>query len=469
MKINLFLTLFLVSFYSQLSPQSITVTAPNGGEEWAIGSAKTIQWTADGTRNPFKITLWRNNALIHIIDGNVPAGNGILSYTWLVGKYDTGYDSISGDGFKISVKEKAVNVSDTSDNPFKIVSPQAKPDLCVSGRISVQPEFPKIGDRVTVSATITNLNASKSPPCAAKLTITGPEKFQTINKYFNVPSLSNLLGDGLNAQSIRYHYTVREMGVYKNVLKVDSHDVIEEDNEENNEKSRFTRVDPVCDLAVYVTGVGDIRIFGNKKVTTEVKNIGPGISPPSKLWLFLEGASHGGANVLDVPALNPGQSIERSISNRFYVPGKKAYKSWIDFKEEITELNEANNIESGHFHVYIGDHFDPGGIDPECLAISFSAPIKTKINERVTLIAKVKNQYPNKSAPFKINFIVQDHRTTTFHIPELFPNEVFDVPYSARWSNAGTKQFSVTIISSDTNCQECKGSIAVEALTKIRP
>jgi hypothetical protein len=371
-----------------------------------------------------------------------------------------------GERFKFKVSEKRINVTKPGDSPFSFVSQQEKPDLSISGRISVQPAFPKIGDKVTVSATIINLSNVISPPCQAKLTITGPVKFHTINQTFNIPSLSNTVGEAQNSHKISYHYTIQEMGVYKNVIKVDSNNTIEEENEDNNEKSRHNRADPVCDLTVYVTGVKDIHLLRDKKVLTEVKNIGPGIAPPSRLWLFLEGASNGGAKVIDVPALDPGQIKEYSISNRYYIPGKKAYKSWIDYKEEITELDESNNIESGYFQVYVGSHFDPGGIDPGCLNISFSAPKKIKRNERVSIIAKVKNQHSSKTAPFKIRFKVQDHKTVTFHIPELFPNESFDAPFTAQWSKPGTKQFGVKIISND-NCPNIKGSIVVEALTKL--
>ena len=101
--------------------------------------------------------------------------------------------------------------------------------------------------------------------------------------------------------------------------------------------------------------------------------------------------------------------------------------------------------------------------DPQCLNISFSVPKKFKTNEKVTIVAKVKNQYKKKSPPLKIDFSVTDHKTVIFHIPELFPNQVFDVPYSARWSKIGTKQYSVKMLS-NIECQKFTGSIIVEKL-----
>jgi hypothetical protein len=347
---------------------------------------------------------------------------------------------------------------------YHFIFPQ-QPDLCISGRIIVKPEFPKIGETVTVSATITNLSNIKSPPCTAKLTITGPVKFHKITRYFKISSLSNALNDGPKEHKIRYHYRVHEMGIYQNTIEVDVYDVVKESNENNNEKSRYNRVDPIPDLTVYIPIVKDIHVLRNKTVTTEVKNIGPGISPPSKLWFFLEGAGDSGlgAKVFDVPTLNPGQKMKYSLSHRYYIIGRKEYKAWIDYKNKITELDESNNIQSGSFKVYAGSHFDESGIteDPQCLNISFSAPKKVKTNEKVTIIAKVKNQYKKKSPPLKLDFSVQEHKSVTFHIPELFPNQVFDVPYSAQWTTVGTKQYSVKM-SSNGQCQTFTGSIIVE-------
>lgn len=340
-----------------------------------------------------------------------------------------------------------------------------EPDLCISGRINVKPEFPKIGETVTISATITNLSNIKSPPCWATLTITGPAKFQKITRNFKISSLSNALNDGPKEYKIRYHYKVSEMGIYLNVLKVDVHDVVKESNENNNEKSRYNRVDPIPDLAVYIPVVKDIHVLREKTVTTEVKNIGPGISPPSQLWFYLDGAGSSGlgAKIFDVPSLNPGQKMKYSLKHRYYIPGKKGYKAWIDYKNKIAELDESNNIQSGSFKVYAGSHFDESGMneEPQCLNISFSAPKKAKTNEKVTIIAKVKNQYDKKSPPLKLDFSVQENKSVTFHIPELFPNQVFDIPYIAQWTEASTKQYSAKILT-NSNCQKVTGSIIVE-------
>ncbi|HDP94439.1 MAG TPA: hypothetical protein ENN40_03655, partial [Candidatus Aminicenantes bacterium] len=57
MKNKLFVILFMISALV-LMGQSITVTAPNGGESWAVGSTQTITWTTtDISSGKFRIFL----------------------------------------------------------------------------------------------------------------------------------------------------------------------------------------------------------------------------------------------------------------------------------------------------------------------------------------------------------------------------------------------------------------------------
>jgi len=44
----------------QAGPASLTVTAPNGGESWAVGSAQTIQWSSSSVSGNVRIDLSRN-------------------------------------------------------------------------------------------------------------------------------------------------------------------------------------------------------------------------------------------------------------------------------------------------------------------------------------------------------------------------------------------------------------------------
>lgn len=101
---------------------TITVLHPNGGETLKKGEQISITWNANGITNPFKITLWRNNSLVGVINQRIPVGNGRLNYEWKVGDYVGGKASIGG-GYKIKIKEKTTAVADFSNNSFNIDSP----------------------------------------------------------------------------------------------------------------------------------------------------------------------------------------------------------------------------------------------------------------------------------------------------------------------------------------------------------
>ncbi len=99
-----------------LSP-GITITSPNGGEAWVIGSARNITWKSGGLSNPVKITLWKDGALVGTITANVNPAVG--SYTWKVGNY-IGGTATAGTGYTIKIKEIDATVTDSSDAPFQL-------------------------------------------------------------------------------------------------------------------------------------------------------------------------------------------------------------------------------------------------------------------------------------------------------------------------------------------------------------
>jgi hypothetical protein len=108
--------LFLTGF---TIPGTIKDVTPSGGGVF-INRMTSIQWTALGTTNPFKISLWKNGVRVGIIDEEVSAGNGTLSIPWRVGQYIGGTAQL-GPGYRIKVKEKNKTTTGMSKDPFKIV------------------------------------------------------------------------------------------------------------------------------------------------------------------------------------------------------------------------------------------------------------------------------------------------------------------------------------------------------------
>ncbi len=96
---------------------SITVTAPNGGECWKIGSTQNITWSSSGVSGNLKITLFKDGSLIGVIADNVNYALG--TYAWTVGSY-AGGTAVPGTGYTVKIKEKTTTVADQSNTAFTL-------------------------------------------------------------------------------------------------------------------------------------------------------------------------------------------------------------------------------------------------------------------------------------------------------------------------------------------------------------
>src|SRR5207247_9137765 len=93
---------------------ALTVTAPNGGEEWTVASSRTITWTATGTIPIVKLEYSKDNfATTTVIAASTPNTG---AYTWTVG------NDISAT-VKVRVADAGDStVNDVSDANFKILA-----------------------------------------------------------------------------------------------------------------------------------------------------------------------------------------------------------------------------------------------------------------------------------------------------------------------------------------------------------
>ena len=459
-----FILLFFIlvgSIYSQV----LTIKKPNGGENWRMNTWETITWVRSGFTGDVRLILFRNGVRIGFIVKNI--GPEVPSYGWFVGRLADGTTVVPGTGYKIRIKKQGTGtlLFDNSDNPFTITPPKL-PDLCISGRVTVTPERPKMHDTVTIKAIVKNCGELPSGRSRAKLTIKGPEGFHQVIKYLEVPALSPVPGGMPTIHVIEYRHIFSQMGVYRSTVTIDYNNSVKEQNENNNEKSRSYIVAPLPDLAVYIPAVKDVHVGRERTVTFEVRNIGPGLSPTSTLHTFLDGEN---VKTYSIPPLRQNEKRVFKRSHRWFIPGKKLYTTCIDCNNKIRELDENNNKKQGHVKVYVGSHFDESGTgdaSPCGLVITFSAPKKVKLFEKVAIVAYIKNPWTFKSPPAKMDFRIEGHRTISWHIPELYPKQTHKIPYTVQWTREGTKQFSAKI-TSGKNCSWASGSIFVEGL-KVR-
>jgi hypothetical protein len=98
---------------------SLTLTSPNGGEGWKVGTYKRIKWTFTGRLGPYvKIELLQGNTVVRTITNMAPRGiNGKGHFDWFISK-----KLPPGPDYKTlitSTRDSAY--TDTSNAPFTIM------------------------------------------------------------------------------------------------------------------------------------------------------------------------------------------------------------------------------------------------------------------------------------------------------------------------------------------------------------
>ncbi len=100
--------------YFTIGDGYITVTAPNGGENWQRSTTKTITWTKTGTVGSYvKIELYKGGIFNRIISSSIPNTG---SYNWYIPSSQT-----IGNDYKIKVTSTSNSIyNDWSNNNFNI-------------------------------------------------------------------------------------------------------------------------------------------------------------------------------------------------------------------------------------------------------------------------------------------------------------------------------------------------------------
>lgn len=108
---------------------AITVTSPNGGENWTVGSSRTITWTSTGTVGNVKIIYTTNNGSTWVNIVSTTANDG--SYTWTV-------PNTLSSQCKVIVKEASDGIpSDVSNSTFSITTASSGNPVIALNRTSL--------------------------------------------------------------------------------------------------------------------------------------------------------------------------------------------------------------------------------------------------------------------------------------------------------------------------------------------
>jgi protocatechuate 3,4-dioxygenase beta subunit len=103
-------------FFS-ISDPFVTVTSPNGGENWQIGTTENITWDSAGFTGTLYLILQQDGVKVALIQKNIDPSLG--TYSWTVGDCRTGV-VVAGSNYKLLIKVKDSTIKDRSDAAFTI-------------------------------------------------------------------------------------------------------------------------------------------------------------------------------------------------------------------------------------------------------------------------------------------------------------------------------------------------------------
>jgi hypothetical protein len=95
----------------------VSVTSPNGGEDWQIGTTENITWDSAGLTSTLLIVLQQNGTNVALIAKNVTPSLG--TYSWTVGDCIKG-SVTTGPNHKILIAVTGSSIKDKSDADFTI-------------------------------------------------------------------------------------------------------------------------------------------------------------------------------------------------------------------------------------------------------------------------------------------------------------------------------------------------------------
>jgi Leucine-rich repeat (LRR) protein len=157
--------------FSFVEAPDITVTSPNGDENWEAGSSFNITWTADGLTGNVTIDLYKNG----IFNKNIGTADVHSStFPWTI-------STEQEEGSDYTVKIYQGTVEDFSDNPFTISSQQIEePEIKITHGTTEIPDGGSfnyadtaIGNKVDETFTIENTGNADLILSNLPITITG--------------------------------------------------------------------------------------------------------------------------------------------------------------------------------------------------------------------------------------------------------------------------------------------------------
>jgi uncharacterized repeat protein (TIGR02543 family) len=160
---------------------AITITSPNGGEQWQLGETKNITWTSAGSPGSYvKIEISRNGGTswTTLTDSTDNDGN----YSWTISG-DTSINCL----IRITSTNNS-NITDVSNGTYSILPACSGHDLKVEF-VASSPSSIKPTQTTTISANVVNKKSTTENNINVTLNVSGPGGY-ACTKNITIPSLT---------------------------------------------------------------------------------------------------------------------------------------------------------------------------------------------------------------------------------------------------------------------------------------
>ena len=316
-------------------------------------------------------------------------------------------------------------ISEYDENNNTKVLNLPPPDLVIQD-VSYSPPDAKTGDSVIISVTIKNQGNSKTENSQVACNIDG---LPVASK--DIPAIN--AGDTV----IRTFNWVAEAGMHNIKISTDTNNLVIESDETNNDKEiKFATLTP--DLIIKSIGWLIENPMTNDDVyfTITIKNQGTGIAGGSQLKYSIDKNTALLADIKPIPA---GDIAEYKFSS-ILEGGSHTTNVTIDVKNEVTELDEANNNKVLSFTT----------ITPDLTIKAITcSPLVANAGDNVTITVKVENRGRDKALNPFLAISVDGSPLGSLVIPEIDIGAITTVDFAWK-AILGPHEFSAFIDTDQT-------------------
>ena len=324
---------------------TISITKPEGGVEYCMFQQQYIEWETLGVAVPtISIYLMHSNGqtINRTIASNIPNNGRFL------------WDSAASNPGNYLVRISGMsNVSIpsliTGETEVFTLKDCQKPDLRV-GHIEVTPQSPGEGQMVTYKGNVMNYGENPVVNPVVTLKVERPEGLptRTYREEMDVTLTKN--------QGVTYEkkFRVPKPGSYKTTFTLDPADLIDEMEEENNDKEWTFGVHALPDIILCISNGKRPPVGRSREIRMVVKNIGNANTDAVagiKLRSYVKGK---GVKIYDIPPLAPGATYTVKRNHKWGLAGTKSLSAKIIYTKN--EIKTNNNEVQGSFFVRLPHH-----------------------------------------------------------------------------------------------------------------